>query len=116
MTRRVLTDWAIVLIDGLLIGLGLVGASAAWVWWREGAVTLYAVETPLFVLSAILLVVGGSMSRPTLLSGRDAHLTGFETAKERVEDRRNRMAFGMHVIFGGVWGMLLVFLLDSLRR
>ncbi|HWI66168.1 MAG TPA: hypothetical protein VNT75_30420 [Symbiobacteriaceae bacterium] len=116
MTRRAVMDWLLVLLDGLIIGLGLVALSAGWVWWREGAVTLYGLETPMFILSGLALFFGANMSRPARFYGRNPAFSVIELATEGEADRRTRMSVGVHVIFGGVWGLALTFLFDWLRR
>lgn len=115
MRHNALMDWLIVLFSGLTIGLALVGAAVGWVWWQDGVVTIYAIETPLFILAGILLFVGGGMLRPAHTIER-LNGPGIVDLMKREEDWRARKNLGVILVAGAVWGLGLAFLLDWIRR
>lgn len=103
MSRRTVIDWLAVTAIGLGIGAVMAVAVAGWVWYRDGVVTAPAVESQLLILSALVLLAAGTVARPFLNALKDASSAS----------RPYRSSFGILLLAGGLWGLMLVFFLDA---
>ncbi|HYF90851.1 MAG TPA: hypothetical protein VD969_01255 [Symbiobacteriaceae bacterium] len=115
MVRRAVVDWLTVTVIGLVIGLVMAGAVAGWVWWHEGVITLSAVGSQLLYLSAVVLLIACTVARPILSTLKDSlFLTNIQLPRGESASRPYRKSFGILLLAGGLWGLMIVLLLDAL--